>query len=261
MRTTRLLASTVLAAVAASILAPTAAEAGSSARRADPYEVTLKSSTSELVSGKTVTLKGKVEPGAKGAEVVLQQKGGGNPWKQVDSTTLNKRGKFEFTDTPQTMTAREYRVIKPASGKHAKGVSDPVTVTIYQWHELAQLQARSSEFVSQTTVSMAGDDYTHSYVGLFSEERNTAAVDWNINGDCLKLKATYGMDDVVDEGVAGQIDVIADGDNLHSQSVAFPSAYSSTLDISDVFRLGFDFTGVTADARPGVGTPRVLCSF
>ena len=261
MRTPRLIMSAVIAAATASMAVPVAADAASSARRGDPYEVTLKASTTELVTGDSVTLKGKVDPGSQGATVVLQQKAGDNPWKDVATDTLNRKGKFSFTDTPKSMAERDYRVVKPASKKHSRGVSEPVTVTIYQWHALYDLAARSVQYVSYySSVSMDGTDHAKSFVAYFTADRDTASIDWNLERNCIKLKATLGMSDDANDDAAARIDVVADSTVVHTENVAFPSAAPVTLDLHDVFRVGFDFTGLTTDARPAVGSPQVLCS-
>lgn len=273
MRTThRLLSAAATVALTAGVLTTTtltSADAAShapaaTAHRATPFDVTIKASTSELVKGKKVTFKGKVSPKAAGQTVVLQQKFAGKPWKATGSGTLTKRGRYEIADKPTTMNARKYRVVKPASGSHAKGISPNVAVGVFQWHNVYDLQARASRSMYRTErLSIDTVEFTKSLEGgYYAAEDPTGFIDYNLERHCITLKATYGMADDADQGSSVKIDVVGDGTELYTGTFALLQSETKTLDLHGVFRLAFDYTALTdAAASPAVGSPEVLCSF
>jgi hypothetical protein len=269
MRTSRrLLSAAATVALTAGVLATTSATATATAtpaHRATPFEVTAKASTTELVRGKKVTIHGKVSPKAKGEKDVLEQKIGKTAWKRTGSATLNKRGHYEVSDKPSSMNPRKYRVVKAASAKHKKGVSKSVAVTVFKWHDVYDLQARSidSFYRAPRWMTINGVKFPHSLWGHnYGSAEPTGSIDYNIERQCITLKSTYGMADRADTGSSVKIDVLGDGSELFTGTFALFESQAKTLDLHGVFRLAFQYTPLTeAKAFPTIASPKVLCSF
>lgn len=263
MRTTQLLLPTAVAVVASGLTLVAPVQAAPAERRADAFEVTIAASTDELVLGERVTLKGKVTPKAAGQKVVLQKKIEDRKWVVERRTRLNERGRYTFKDEPSTAGSRKYRVVKPATRKHAKGVSPSVRVTTYRWIDLAALQPRDYANVYATTATIDTVEYPNSLVGWYDPAAEEWFRDYNLARECTTLDATYGMDDTADVDSSVQIDVENDGVNVYSKTFSLLESDPERIDIRGVFRLGFLFstTGEGGSPRPVVGSPRALCAF
>lgn len=280
MRITHLLLSaTAAAAVAVSGLgvatpaqsAPPAAPGSSVTveRALSPFEVTLKASTAELVLGERVTLKGKVLPKAPGKKVILEKRLEGRKWVKERTTELTKRSRFTFKDKPTTVGMREYRVVKPASAKHAKGVSPAVAVTLYRWHNLTALAPREVMYVGVDTALIDTVEYPKSLVAqwYYPDSYDPATSEWfrdyNLQRDCSTLVATYGMDDRADVGSSIQVEVRNDGVSAYTATFGFLESEKKKIDLHGVFRLGFHFSSTFEGGSPAgvVGSPRILCAF
>lgn len=260
---THLLLPTAAALVVSGLALVAPAQAAPAERRAGAFEVTLAASTNELVLGERITLKGKVTPRSAGQKVVLQKKLEGRKWVVERKTKLNKRSRYTFKDQPSTTGARKYRVVKPATKKHAKGVSPLVAVTTYRWRDLATLQPRDYSNVYTGTATIDTVEYPDSLLGWYDPAVEEWFRDYNLERDCTTLDATYGMDDSADVDSTVQIDVQNDGVGVYSKSFSLLESDHERIDIRGVFRLGFHFstTGEGGSPRPTVGSPRVLCAF
>ena len=266
-----LLSAVVAVALGATVLSvgsSSAAEgrsAGDAQRRAaKPYTVTAKVNKTELVLGQKVTITGKVSPVAKGKKVLLQQKIGDKGWKDQQTARVNKRGKYRVTDEPTTLNPRKYRVVKAASKRHRRGVSKPVAVGVYQWHDVYDLSVRRNVAMYKTkTLSIDTVEFPNSIYGyLYNSEDTTGFMDFNLERQCITLRSTFGMSDDADTGSSAKIDVVGDGTSLYSNTFSLLQSQARTIDIHGVFRLAFQFESLAAPSpRPAIASPRVLCSF
>jgi hypothetical protein len=263
---------TAVAAGVATVPSAAAAEQRAAHQAKKKFAVTIKASTTELVLGQKVTLKGKVTPVGKAAGQVatLQQRTvGSKKWKAQDTDKINKKGKYQLSDKPTSVQAREYRVVVPAAGKIGKGHSKKVLVTVYRWQDLASVKPRdSSYFRSNTDAEIDTVSYSRSLVSYTFG--HTGFIDYNLARQCIELKARYGLGDDSDENATALIDVSADGASLYSHTFALTESASKTLSLRGVFRLKFAFTASNPDsssseypsgAQAVVASPKVLCSF
>ena len=87
-----------------------------------PWLVTVKADAHPGHLGQTVSFSGKVTPGGKaaGLKVVLQEKAA-RAGRASDTDKLNARGRYHLSDKPTVNTSRQYRVVMPGHGAHAKG--------------------------------------------------------------------------------------------------------------------------------------------
>lgn len=115
----------VIAAVMTLALAAPADAAGAR------FAVSIKVSSPSVYAGQTVTISGKVTPGASGKTVVVQKKlSTSKSWENEGKAKIRRNGTFSFTDRPSSLKARSYRVYKPKQGKRKAGYSTSRKVTI-----------------------------------------------------------------------------------------------------------------------------------
>lgn len=241
--------------------------AASAKAKAKPFKVTLQASNLAPQVGKKLVLKGKVSPGSTGSRVVLQKRWEGKKsWSTEAHTKVGKASKFEFTAVPIEPGEREYRVVKAASGKRAKGVSEPVSVTVFAWRRLADLSQRTSEGFTTDTSTILGEQLEDSLAGFEA----SGARDYNLARDCTDLRAVLGLDDVSDDTATTTINLVTDGTTAYTRTFALTQSETVQLPLTGVFRLGFTYTAANpasedptqpTGVRPVVGTPEVLCSF
>ncbi|MDP3891215.1 hypothetical protein [Nocardioides sp.] len=262
----------LLAAALTAVSGPATADDAGDARAAQAvkrFTVTIASNTTELVSGKKLVIKGKVTPKrkAKRKVVVLQKRmAPGKPWKVEAKKKTNRKGGYKFTDKPGSMKPREYRVVKPASGKLKKGTSPRISVTIYRWQDLTKLkvrQAMSTWRVPKTSINAV------EYGPALNGNRYAASgfIDYNLERQCLRVKARFGQSDDADATAVASIDVIADGVSLFTGDFALTQSVPRTLPLNKAFRLGFHWTSTNPEdpedkgSVPTIAAPQVLCSF
>jgi hypothetical protein len=99
------------------------------------YRVLAHVTESTIISGQSVKVVGKVKPLAIGRRVILQKryKKRTGEWRKVMVRRIGPDGKFRLFDTPKTARKRFYRVVKPASDGHPRGVSDKMKVRVVPW--------------------------------------------------------------------------------------------------------------------------------
>ncbi len=264
MRSSRLVLSTALVLAGLGLAPAGSSSAAAPAARKAPFEVTIRASTTELVLGDSMTIKGTVSPAAAGKPVTLQKKlEGQDSWVDEEVVQLNRRGKYVFELKPSSSQARKFRVIKPANKKRSKGVSNAVSIDIFQWFDLTQLAYRSSDYVYSTTVKIDGEEYPNSLYSTHNPAPLTATRDYNLERACLTMKATPGMSDDADTEASAKVDLTFDDTTAYSKTFSLTEHENVTLDLRDVFRLEVMFTTLDTSyhAVPALGSPRVLCSF
>jgi hypothetical protein len=202
----------------------TAAHAGST------WIVGVKASATSVNVGQKIVLTGKVRPGAAaaGSSVTLQERfKPGAPWKKVGSDKVNKHGKYELTDKASHNTLHSYRVVMPATSKHAKGVSKTVKVTVYDWTSLQDLTSVNWDGLTFDTVNINGKTYDESVTSYL--ERGTGSVEFNLNHRCDKLRSTFGVSDNSTIGGAAEVGVLADGTSVYDESFDVGQSETKTI--------------------------------
>lgn len=271
LRMTAALASTALVGTMLATVGPaaTAAQPDQVHARKAAYKPTLKASADEIVSGDELVLSGKVKHAAKGVEVIIQKKIDGRKWKVEERATTNKKGKFSYTDEPHAAGARKYRAVVPAQRGRAKGTSESVTVTVFRWQYLNAVRVRDRLYTfASNSVAINGVTYGHGFTG--SPYSDNGFIDWNLNRDCTTLEVRLGASDDSDITATSHIEVQADGSALYSKDFALGQSEATTIDLTDVFRLGFTWTASNPAADPDTGRvgavpafveAQVLCAF
>jgi len=261
MSTTRLtLAAALLAASALGAIAPAQASADSAASAA-AYRVTLKVSTDQAVQREDkVALTGKVTPKAPGSKVTVQIRYEGQKnWNAIGTAKVQGDGSYKYVDKPKTRVDRAYRVLKPAGGANAKGVSKERDVEVFGWDWLdARTPSASKDVLETFSMPINGDDYFHT---LYSATTTPSAfVEYTLGRKCLLLDATFGLSDRTATGGAGRIQVRADGVSLYDHSFPLGESSAQSLDVDDVYRVRIDFAQLNGtQPEPSAGAAKVLC--
>jgi hypothetical protein len=238
----------------------TAAHAGST------WIVGVKVSATTVNVGQKVVLTGKVRPGAAaaGSSVILQEKfKPGVPWKKVGSDKINQRGKYELTDKATHNTLHSYRVVMPATSKHAKGVSKTVKVTVYDWVPLTSLTNVNATGISFRPVNINGKSYADSVVSF--RQRDTGSVEFNLNHRCDKLRGTFGVSDDSTIGGQAEVGVLADGTSVYDESFDVGQAETTTV-LLDTIPLKIKLLATNLSTDDGVwgfgafGAPQTHCT-
>lgn len=125
------------------------------------YGVTVAPSATRAEVGQTVVLKGRVGPKARGEKVRVQRLAGGH-WTTVAKARLNRHSRYSAPVRVATPGSNLYRVVKPKSHRHPKGISGTVTVTGWHWRPLASLR---TEYVTGSPTFLSGATYHDLHFG------------------------------------------------------------------------------------------------
>jgi hypothetical protein len=219
-------------ALGIAMLPVTAAHAGST------WIVGIHASATKINVGQKVVFKGKVRPGgaAAGEKVVLQEKfKPGSPWKKSSTDKINKHGKYKLVDKPNHNTKHSYRVVMRATGKHAKGVSKTVKVTVYDWTSLATIGGVNWNGMDVDSVDINGTTYDDSVTSYW--EGATASVEFNLDHKCDKLRSTFGINDNSTTNGSAEVGVLADGASVYDQSFDLGQSETRTLTLDRPLKL------------------------
>jgi hypothetical protein len=237
----------------------TAADAGST------WRVTIKASVTHVVAGKQVVFKGTVRPAAAaaGSKVVLQEKfKPGKPWVDQAKAKVSGTGTYKLVDKPTRSFVHSYRVVMPASGHYAKGVSETVKVTVYAWSNLDAHEWVNDAGMDMGTVNMNGKTYADS---LWQRWASGSSIEFNVNHVCVKLRGTFGLSDDSTTGGQGEVSVQSDGTPVYSKTFDVGQSETKTLTLDPAplkVRLEAHNTS-TATGVEGIGafgSPQVLCT-
>lgn len=262
-----------LVVAAGAVLAPaspSAATGGSHhARAGSKYVATLKISKTESMVDAPITLSGTVKPVARGITVKIQKKlEGKGIWKDEKVVTTNAAGKFSYTDKPSTPGKRQYRAVVPETKAHAKGISKTVSLLLYEWLPLANVEVRSrASTYSQNAIDIDGTTYGSGLAGL--TYTNSGAIDWNFSRRCTELRGRFGNGDDSDITATASVELDLDGDAGYTGTFALGDSVFKHIDVTDAFRVGFSWTstnsaGTVEDqsgAQAVLAEAEVRCSF
>ena len=229
--------------------------------RAGSYRVTATVSKTEPQQDTTIKIKARVSPAAPGATVRLQVKyAGRKSWKTIGHGRLNGAGKVTFKDKVSTVRERRYRVVKPAGAGRGAGQGTTPRVTVFGWRPLTSLAAiGSTGFSPQSTLNINGTAYPDS-LSTWTTGPQPFHVDYNLNRDCKRLKATFGADDRSAVSGTTTLGLAADGVARFVGSFGLTQSQHVATNLSGVFRITVNAT-IANGGIGAVGSPQVLCSF
>lgn len=258
-----------LALIAAPLVATSAttanasdAFAGHAARPAPSYSVKAKiNKTTAIAKEDTVKIRGKVSPKAAGDKVVLQQRvGAKKSWSVSSKAKIKANGSFLLKDKPSATGTRHYRVLKPGSGKLAKGVSKELELVVYGWEKLGYRSQGPAGNVAVTTATVATETYPASIVT--GTPGTPSSIEYTLGKKCLTLRSTYALTDSSATGGTGTVALKVD------DKVAFASGLVLGQSLTDVetnvtgaFRISYELVSSAApDSYVAAATPEVLCT-
>jgi len=128
----------LLSGLTAIVVTAAVLSVASPADAATRYTVTAVAGTAKVDVGQSFTLSGTVTPKATGQRVLVQRRTGSS-WTTIKRTTLNRRSRYVATVKVTTAGTNLYRVLKPRSNGHRKGISPTVTVVGWRWRSITTL--------------------------------------------------------------------------------------------------------------------------
>lgn len=158
---------------------------------ASRYSVTVHTSTTTVDVGQSITLKGKVTPKARGQKVKVQRLDG-NTWTTIKKATLNRRSKYTATVTVTAPGNNHYRVVKPRSAGHRKGISPTVTVVGWRWRSLTDLPLAESVDATVLESGLIGVTVFRPYIRLGSASGGFPKRSYVLDGKCARIDAHVG---------------------------------------------------------------------
>jgi hypothetical protein len=237
----------------------TAAHAGTT------WIVGVKASATTVNVGQKITFTGTVRPkgAAAGEKVILQEKfKPGAKWKTQRTDKINSRGKYSVSDTPKANTLHSYRVVMPAAGKHTKGVSKTVKVTVYDWVDLTTLPSVNDTGMFVGSVSINGKSYANSL--STNRQRSTRSIEFNLNHRCDRLRSTFGINDDSSTGGQAEVGVLSDGSSVYDKTFDLGQSEKKTVSLDSPLKIKLLSTDKnTTDGTFGYGafgTPQAHCT-
>lgn len=229
-------------------------------KRAGAWKVTAKINKDVVISREDVIkVKGRVTPKAAGQKLLVQQRlANQKSWKKAGVVKVKANGTYLFKDKPSATGPRRYRVIKAASNGLRKGVSKPVSTHVYEWRTLSSFSDSASQGTELASGSVASE-WAYPILTL-TEGASAGYAEYTLGRKCVSLEATYAMLDKSPTGTSGSVAISSDGTARATHALTIGTLIEdTTLDLTDVYRLKFDFTA-TSGGYPGVVEPHVLCS-
>jgi hypothetical protein len=161
------------------------------------YVVTISSSAARADVGQSVTLTGKVTPKAKGQRVKVQRLSS-TGWTTVARPRLNRHSRYRATVTVSGPGDNRYRVVKPRSDGHKKGISPVVTIVGWRWRNLSSMPiwnppADPSQFFSVLPSGMLGPASYAPFIKLGSTSPVIAQVTYRLDGKCERFDGHVGV--------------------------------------------------------------------
>ncbi|WGX99262.1 hypothetical protein [Nocardioides sp. L-11A] len=225
--------------------------------------ISIAAKSMQVERGKKVVVTGAVA-NKRITRVTLQQKRVGTKWKAQATAKVKADGSYKLKDKTTTAVTRKYRVISAAGPKQK---SAKVTVGVYEWRDLTKMQPRvRNGWTVEKTVSINGVAYGPAYRG-WVYPTVSSLVDYNLNRDCVSLRARFGVSDASDLAGRATISVAGDDVAVYSKSFGITQSEYVTVPLGAPFRVGMSFTvenpgglPTTPNVIPVVAQPEVFCT-
>jgi hypothetical protein len=227
-----------------------------------PWQITVKTANTQVKLGDRFVVTGKVGPrsAAAGHKVVLQEKFKPTaPWKTQDATKVDTTGHYTLKDKPTVNTERKYRVVMPATSKHAKGISSTLDVKVYAWTKLYSLpDLHTRQMFPTASLNLNGTTYPKSIVAT---SVGPASIEYNVNHKCTALRGTFGVSDSSETGGQATITAESDGAQIYTNTLALGQTDFQKLALASPLRLKFTAQSIVPGVAGlgGIGTPEALC--
>jgi hypothetical protein len=255
----RKLVATSAIAMGLAMLPVTAAHAGTT------WIVGIKASSTTINVGQKITFTGQVRPGgaAAGQKVTLQERfKPGSKWTKASTATITKKGTYQVSEKPKHNTTHAFRVLMPTIGKHKKGVSKTVQVTVYDWIPLQDLESVNGNGMEFGSVNINGKSFRDSLTSF--RDGGDASIEFNLNHGCDKLRATFGISDDSTTGGQAEVGVLQDGTSIYDKTFDLGQSQDKTLALDTPLKIKLLATDTsTAPDTFGLGafgSPQAHCT-
>ena len=178
-----------------------------------------------------VLVRGAVTPIRAGHSVRLQEFVDGK-WEYKATRTLDSDGRYRFYVRRGT-GYHSFRVVVPASGRYATGVSDAVRLTVWRIRYLSLMDPVEGYF-DTGSVDISGTTYARSLYDWSDGIDETESVDYNLSRDCVRLWGWAGIADDSVSTAGSMFNVYTDG----TQRTSFVKSFGE-----DPTPLNVDLTG------------------
>jgi hypothetical protein len=237
------------------------------AAKLKPWTVTIHPSTTSLTLGHKVWLTGKVGRAAAGKLVVLQEQfAPDKPWKTQRNARVRANGRYTTWDKPTQNHRRLYRVVMPATKRHAKGISESVIVDVYKWTPLTSMRAvNASDLDPVSSVSINAVDFPSSLEAFTFHPGGpaTQSIEYNLDHKCTRFRGTFGLSDNSESGSQASVQANADGAPWFNHSYSLGQSDHNVLDFETApLKVHFETASLVdgLDGLGAVGTPEVYCT-
>jgi hypothetical protein len=210
--------------------------------------VTVQASRTTVNVGQKVTFTGSVKPGGKaaGLKVVLQERfKPGAKWQDQSKDKVNGKGRYTLSDKPSANTQHAYRVVMPAAGKHSKGVSRTIKVTVYDWVALSTLPNVNQDGLYFGSVDINGKTYDDSVRSDRADR--TASVEVNLGHKCDAMRSTFGLADYSTTGGQAEVGVLSDGTSVYDKVFDLEQTEQKTISLETPLKLKLTATDTNVD--------------
>ncbi len=231
-----------------------------------PWHVSIKADATGSV-GKKVHLTGKVAASAAGRLVTLQEKAGaGKPWRNQRNALVHADGTYRTYDVPTVNQARRYRVVMPATPRHARGVSASVRVVVYQWQDLGLMTYVNQDGIDPVgSLMMNGSPFPASLEAAMVDDADTSqSIEFNLDHRCLRFRGAFGISDDSESDGSASVTASADGAEFYGGvfDVGEYDVAPVTTWVTAPLKLRFDTESLNVAARGlgALGTPQVYCT-
>ncbi|MCR1783153.1 hypothetical protein KVF89_11470 [Nocardioides carbamazepini] len=237
-------------------------ERAAGASAAEPA-ISIAAKSTQVERGKKVVVTGAVT-NKRVTRVTLQQKRVGTKWKAQATAKVKANGTYKLKDKTTTAVTRKYRVVSAAGPKQK---SAKVTVGVYAWRDLTKVQPRVMNGWSvEKTVNVNGVAYGPAYRG-WVHPTLPSLVDYNLNRECISLRARFGISDASDLAARATISVLGDDVPVYSKSFGLTQSEYVTLPLGSPFRVGLTYTvenpgglPTPPNTVPVVAQPEAFCT-
>jgi hypothetical protein len=161
------------------------------------YVVTATANADNLDVGHSFTVTGKVTPRARGQRVKVQRLVGGH-WTTIARPRLNRHSHYRATVVVAAPGNNRYRVVKPRSNGHRRGVSPTITVVGWRWRPLTAMPVSGLSFHAAQLASgqLGPAPYSTIYrpfVKLGDPASSSGSISYRLDGNCVAFDATVGV--------------------------------------------------------------------
>jgi hypothetical protein len=214
-------------------------------------------STSQTVTGDTVSFTGTVSSQLRGKKVTLQRMDPGkSTWVSVGTATVSSKATFSVKGKAAGMGTNKWRATYSGTYSYK---SATLSTTVSRWLYLDDLNAVSYDLYGFTTASVGGKTYTKGLTGTTWWSEQTAV--YNLSYKCSSFISGIGLDNTTRSGAKAVFYTDLDGaEKTWGAAIGVGNGRAIQLDTRGAFRLTVGVRPVAGSPTVVFGNARILCS-